>query len=109
MLFAEVLSESYPEYFRKWWDMTYQYVEAEAARGSEIAAAHLKSCDPAQQQDPSPHHNIFHNYHFAVVGLRNEKGGFINRELFYSLPEDFYRLYSDMLTDYLDETAEDVL
>ncbi len=109
LLFAEVLNRTAPEAFEKWWKMTYRYVQDEAAGGAQTAIEDLKKYRSTGENAPSPHDDFFHDYHFAVIGRRNEKGGFINRDFFYTLPKSFFREYTGRLTDYLNETAGDVL
>jgi hypothetical protein len=108
ILFAQVLWEVDRERFRLWWDDTLAYARREAAAGSEFAVRCLREYESSSDPAPSPHHAVFHHYCFASVGRRDRNGQFVNREKFYDLPAEFYRLYSDRIERFLSEVAADV-
>jgi len=108
VLFADVLHEMYPDRFRFWWDDALAWAGREAEAGSEFAIGCLKELESADDPSPSPHHAVFHHFNFATLGKRDEDGQFINRERFYTLPDDFYAEYSKRLEDYLCDVADDV-
>ena len=105
-LFAETLHEIQPDAFRKWWEATREYVEAKAKAGSGFAASCVKDIEHDHQ--PSPHDQMFHSYCFAPVGLRDSRGQFILRELFYTLMPGFYAAYQARVEALLDEVATDL-
>jgi len=107
-LFADVLYEVQPESFRCWWEATRKYVEQKAREGSEFAKACLDEVEEKGHK-PAPHDRVFHYYHFASVGIRDVQGQFMNRELFYTLSEEFYERYRQATEDLLGEVAADVL
>jgi hypothetical protein len=98
IIFAETLSDFNPERFRFWWDDTLAYARRETAAG----------CEAGGNAEPSPRHAVFRHYCFATVGRRDERGQFIHREKFYTLPADFYREYQRRVEYYLGEVADDV-
>ena len=108
VLFADVLHEMYPGRFQFWWDDALAWAGREADAGSEFAIGCLKELESADDPSPSPHHAVFHHFNFATLGKRDEGGQFINRERFYTLPDDFYAEYSKRLEDYLCDVADDV-
>ncbi len=108
VIFGEVLHEVDPERFRWWWDDTLAYARREAAAGSDFAARCVRGYETSENPAPAPHHAVFHHYNFASVGRRDEKGQFINREMFYDLPTEFYRVYHDRIARFLQEVAADV-
>ena len=105
-LFADTLCEIQPRDFRRWWGATREYVEGKASAGSAFAAACLKEI--AGDHRPSPRDTMFHAYCFAPVGLRDSKGQYLLRELFYTLPHDFYEAYKARVETLLDEIATDL-
>jgi hypothetical protein len=109
IIFAEVLNEFDPDLFHFWWDDALNYARREALAGSDFAAYYLHQYETDSDTTPSPNHDVFHYYGFATVGRRDGKGQFIHRHKFYDLPEDFYALYQDRVTLYLEEVAGDVL
>ena len=108
VLFAQVLWEVDRERFRLWWDDTLAYARRGAVAGSEFAIRCLRQYEGSSDPAPSPHHAVFHHYCFASVGRRNRNGQFVNREKFYDLPAEFYRLYSCRVEHFLCEVAADV-
>jgi hypothetical protein len=105
LLFAEVLSEHYPELFRRWWEDALAYAQREAAAGSAFAAECIRHSNLLR---PSSHDEIFHNFSFAFVGRRDPNGQFIYREEFYALSSAFYRAYQECIAGYLLELADDL-
>lgn len=109
VIFAQVLHEVDPERFGLWWDDTLEYARREASAGSDFAAQCLRQYETAERPVPSPHHAVFHHYNFASVGRRDDQGQFVHRELFYSLPSEFHRRYTDRVAGFLNAVAADVL
>jgi len=108
VIFAEVLHEVCPDRFGFWWEDTLAYARREASAGSVFAAQCLREYDARGDTGPSPHHNVFHHYNFASVGRRDEKGQFVHRNEFYSLPPEFYREYDNRIHRFLCDVAADV-
>ena len=98
LLFGEVLAETHPDLFRRWWDDALAYAQREAAAGSRFALSCIQRSDTDK---PSPHDALFHNFSFAFVGRRNAEGQFICREEFYTLSPEFYRAHQDRVVQYL--------
>lgn len=105
LLFAAVLAEHHPGLFRRWWQDALAYAQRQAAAGSMFAAQCIQRSDPER---PTAHDAVFHNFSFAFVGRRDERGQFICREEFYALSPAFYRAYQECLTAYLLELANDL-
>ncbi len=108
VIFGETLWTFDRERFRFWWDDTLAYARREAAAGSEFAARCLREYASSGDPAPSPSRAVFHHYNFASVGRRDEHGQFINRDMFYSLPVDFYRQYQGRVRQFLCDVAADV-
>ena len=108
VIFGEVLWKADRERFRLWWDDTLAYARREAAAGSEFAVRCLREYESSGDRASSPRHAVFHHYNFASVGRRDENGQFINRDMFYRLPADFYRQYHDRIRQFLCDVANDV-
>jgi hypothetical protein len=108
VLFAQVLHQMYPERFRFWWEDALAWAKREAEAGSELAIRCLKELEGAEDPGPSPRHAVFHLYNFATLGKRDDRGRFIHRERFYTLPENFYAEYRNRLEEYLCQLADDL-
>ena len=107
-LFAGVLEDVHPDLFREWWADAVAYAREEA-RGSAFARWCLHELEAKENGAPSHRDPVFHHYGFRFVGRRDEHGQFINRERFYSLSPEFYRLHEDRLFAYLSGLADELL
>jgi hypothetical protein len=107
-LYAFTLHETDPPAFRTWWEATRRHVEGQAAGGSSFASECLKDYERAGRPDPAPDQPLFHYYHFAPIGERDDEGRFKLRELFYTRSEEFYREYARRTEAFLLEVAADV-
>ena len=106
-LFADVLFEVEPKAFGKWFEATLDYARDKAEAGSKFAVESIREYENNGKKT-TPQEKVFHYYHFAPVGLRDAKGQYINRELFYTLPSDFYAEYQKRVDILLKEVADDV-
>jgi len=107
ILFAETLHDVQPELFKYWWDDVYCFVKNE----SECGSAFAKECLAQLEVDSKPHpsRKLFHYYCFVSVGRRNDAGQFVNRERLYGdLTEAFCSEYTDRLSTWIGEVAEDI-
>ena len=109
VLFAEVVEQVHPDFFATWWNDAVEYAREEAAAGSPFAAACLAELETRASPQPSHRDQVFHHYCFRFVGRRDENGQYLSRHRFYSLSDEFYRLYQDRLTACLEGLAEDLL
>lgn len=107
-LFGECLYELCPSVFKTWWDSTFQHVIEEAGRGSSTAHKDLEEFSLGNNRNLSPTAKLFIHYSFASVGKRDDSGKFMIRDQFYSLPDEFYGMYSQRLENYLCSLAEDL-
>ena len=106
-IYGRTLEETYPENFKVWWDDIVDYAKAQAESGAEIAKEGLREIEKLDK--PSARTGFFEHFCFATVGKRDEDGQYLFRELFYSLPDDFYQEYTKRLEIYLGEVAADTL
>jgi hypothetical protein len=106
-IYGRTLEDTYPEKFKIWWDDTVEYAKAQAESGAEIAIEGLKEIEKLGK--PSARTGFFEHFCFATVGKRDREGQYLYRELFYTLPDDFYDEYTKRLTVYLGEVAADTL
>ncbi|MBN2325328.1 MAG: hypothetical protein JXQ30_16480 [Spirochaetes bacterium] len=106
IIFAEVLQDTHPDIFRKWWDDTLSYARTEAESGSKIAVDCMR--DHEKKKIVSPHEALFHNYNFATVGKRDENGRFIFRDMFYDLSPAFHKEYGQRVKRFLCTIAKDL-
>ncbi len=104
-LFAEVLETEAPAVFRFWWDDTLAGLARAAEAGSVPAAGLLREAAAAV---PSARHPAFRQYCFATVGRRSAAGGFLHRDVFYTLPESFYSACAARVAGLLLDTAGDL-
>ncbi|MGA2512875.1 MAG: tagaturonate epimerase family protein [Candidatus Limnocylindrales bacterium] len=109
IVFAGTLEEIHPDLFREWWEDAVAYAREEAAAGSPFAARCLDELRSKADGSASHRDSVFHHYGFRFVGRRNRKGRFINRERFYSLSAEFYRVHEERLTAYLGGLADELL
>ncbi len=107
MLFAQTVFDCAPEVFRLWWDDALAYAKAEAGRGSRFAAHCVAAWDRGTGT-PSPEQDVFRHFFFAFPGRRDARGTFINRQMFYELPEELYRLYHERTSALLCSIADDL-
>ncbi len=106
-IYGRTLEDTYPEKFKIWWDDIVEYAKAQAESGAEIAIEGLKEIEKLDK--PSARTGFFEHFCFATVGKRGDDGQYLFRELFYTLPDDFYEEYTRRLTAYLGEVAADTL
>lgn len=109
ILFAGVLEDIHPDLFREWWVDAVAYAREEAAAGSALASWCLDEFETRRAGRPSYRDRVFLHYSFRFVGRRDDAGRFVNRARFYSLSEDFHRIYSDRLVMYLSGLADELL
>lgn len=109
VLFAEVAEQVHPDFFAAWWNDAVLYAREEAAAGSPFAAACLAEMETKASPQPSHRDQVFHHFCFRFQGRRDEDGQYLNRHRFYSLSDEFYRLYQDRLTTLLEGLADDLL
>ncbi|MGA2974430.1 MAG: tagaturonate epimerase family protein [Spirochaetia bacterium] len=107
-IFAEAVRDYYPDIFLRWWTDAFDYARVEAENGSPLAAQCLSEYASLEKPSPSPSHEVFRQYFFAFPGRRDASGRFINREMFYTLAEGFYREYHTRVESHLCELAEDL-
>lgn len=108
VLFAETLYDMYPETFRWWWDDTYAWVKRQAESGSAFAEDCLLEYQRSEKPHPHPNHPLFEHYNFATVGRRGEDGSFVNRAVFYDLPDAFAREMKRRVANRLSTIADDI-
>jgi hypothetical protein len=109
LLFAGVLEDAQPDLFRAWWDDAIMYAREEAAAGSGFASWCLEELAERGEEPPLHRYRVFHHFSFRFVGRRDEHGQFVNREAFYSLSPEFYRVHEERLTAYLAGLADELL
>ncbi|MGI5173207.1 hypothetical protein H0R92_06360 [Treponema sp. OMZ 840] len=107
-LYGKVLADVHPEIFTDWYTQTYEYTKKCAAQGSPFAINALKRHELYETQSPSPEHFFFLEYGFAIVGMRDDKGQFINRAKFYDVSDFFKDELSAKLDAFLFEAADDL-
>ena len=107
-IFAETLFDYDHKIFYFWWDATFDYVKQKANEGLEFAVKSIKKFNNTKKHIPSPYHDLFQYYSYAIVGLRDSNNNFILRDKFYSLPSDFYNNYQSRVEKYLLEIANDI-
>jgi hypothetical protein len=108
VLFAETLQDHDPAIFNEWWQDTMDYVSCEAQAGSRVASQEMEAYKSVLDAVPSAQHAVFQHYCFNTVGRRNEKGGFVFRDRFYTLSQSFYTDYTERLHQYLLKIAADI-
>jgi hypothetical protein len=109
MIFAETVRDCAPEVFQLWWNDAVGYARAEAGRGSRFAADCVAAWESgAGDRSPSPSHDVFRHFFFAYPGRRDRDGRFINRRIFYELPEELYRLYQERASAFLCGISDDL-
>jgi hypothetical protein len=109
IVFAGVLEDVHPDLFREWWSDAVAYAREEAATGSEFAADCLAALDTKTSAEPSHRDPVFHHFSFRFVGRRNEQAQFLNRQRFYSLSPEFYRIHEERLAAYVGGLADELL
>jgi len=109
IVYAGALEDVHPDLFREWWEDAVAYARAEAATGSTFAAWCLEELETRRDGSASHRDHVFHHYSFRFVGRRDAHGQFINRERFYSLSPEFYRVHEERLTAYLVGLADELL
>ena len=108
-LFAEVVEQVHPDFFALWWNDAVQYAREQAVTGSPFAAACLAELETKASREPSHLDQVFHHFCFRFLGRRDANGQYLDRQRFYSLSGEFYRLYEDRLTALLEGLADDLL
>lgn len=108
IIFADVLEDHDPNFFREWWDDAIAYATEEAEAGSEFARQCLNEYGGSDDKNPSRRHMVFHHYSFRFVGRRDAQGCFLHRERFYELSPEFYADYSERFADYLGMLSEEL-
>jgi hypothetical protein len=109
IVFAGVLEDVHPDLFREWWSDAVAYAREEAATGSEFAADCLAALNTKTSAEPSHRDPVFHHFSFRFVGRRNEQAQFLNRQRFYSLSPEFYRIHEERLAAYVGGLADELL
>lgn len=109
IVFAAALEDVHPDLFLEWWDDAVAYAREVAAAGSPFAAHCLDELETVYGGRPSHRDPVFHHYSFRFVGQRDAQGQFVNRERFYSLSTEFYRLHKERLAGYLEGLADELL
>jgi hypothetical protein len=107
-LFGEVLFDFDRSLFALWWDDTLEFARENASQGSRLAAECIEELASGSGADPDPKSRLFRLFGYATVGKRDERGGFLYRDRFYSLPQDFYVEYTRRMKDYLCLLATDL-
>lgn len=113
LILSEVLADMDPEFFNFWWDWTLKTAQAEADGGSEVAAKYVglveerKDAEGANFQR-SPKDLFFTDFSFAMVGAKDESGGFLYRDRFYSLSPEVQAEYTRRVKEYVIKLAEDM-
>lgn len=107
-IFSVTVYDFYPDIFKLWWDDALGYAVTEAGKGSPAAAECLSILRDADDPSPSPEHEIFRQFFFAFPGRRDSSGRFVNREMFYSLSDEFYSTYQDRVATHLSELSDNL-
>ncbi|MGO9307898.1 MAG: tagaturonate epimerase family protein [Spirochaetia bacterium] len=107
-IFAEAIRDHYPDIFLRWWNDAFDYARVEAEKGSPLAAACLSAYASLAKPSPAPGHEVFRQFFFAYPGRRDASGRFVNREMFYTLSDGFYREYNARVASHLCELADDL-
>lgn len=103
--FADVLKDYDRELFNKWYDDAEDYAKRESNEGSDFAMQCLKADEGKQRAVTN---EVFRHYSFAYVGKRDDEGKFIHRDLFYDLPDDFYKAHNERISNFLSEIVKDL-
>jgi hypothetical protein len=107
-LFGEVLFDFDRNLFAFWWDDTLEFARENARQGSRLAAECIEELDPGSGVNLDPKSRLFRLYSYATVGKRDERGSFVYRDRFYSLPQGFYVEYTRRMKDFLRLLAADL-
>jgi len=107
-LYGKVLADIHPEIFSDWYKQTYEYTKKCAETGSSFAINALKYNQIYESKTPSPDHFFFLEYSFAIVGMRDEKGQFINRAKFYDVSDFFQNELNSRIDSFIYEIADDI-
>jgi hypothetical protein len=102
------LERTCPDSFRIWWDDTLAFARREADAGSRLAQIGLQLLGGSAEPRPSARHQVFRHYCFASVGRRDQRGQYVQREMFYELPDEFYAEFGERIRVFLGEVAADL-
>ncbi len=113
IMLAETLADLQPDFFDWWWDWTLETARREAQMGSPVAKEYVAKVEKRLQTEGNefrrlPTDQFFTDYCFAAVGAKDEKGNFLFRDRFYSLPESTLREYENRVVEYIKELAKDL-
>ncbi len=113
LILAEVLADLDPQFFREWWDYTFESAKSEAESGNQVAAEYLALLDKRRTQEgdafrPLPTDRFFTDFCFGIVGAKDDQGRFLFREKFYSLSPDVQAEYTKRVSKYIVRLAEDL-
>jgi len=106
-MFAQTVHDLAPEVFARWWEDALEYARAEARSGSRFAADCVREWEAAGGA-PSPSREVFRHFFFAWPGRRGADGGFLNRQMLYTLPLELHGEYQRRVQSFLGELSEDL-
>jgi hypothetical protein len=107
-LFGEVLFDFDPRLFSLWWDDAIEFARENAREGSKLASECINEYESRPEGKPDPHSRLFHLFGYATVGKRDERGSYLYRDRFYTLPREFHAEYSQRVSGSLLTFAEDL-
>ena len=113
IMLAEVLAELQPGFFDWWWDWTLDTARGEAANGSAVAEEYARKVEERMRKEGGgvkrlPSDQFFTDFCFSAVGAKDERGNFLFRERFYTIPKRVLDEYTRRVVAYIKDLAADL-